>query len=91
MCVCLLGNFACFFVVCWVFCLFVYFFKNKFQNNCQSVKQFGSRRYARPDLGPNCVQMLAADGFVLRQRVKTLLWVLQLLKMIYLRPCQLFF
>ena len=36
------GNFACFFVVCGFF-FKINFFKNIFQENHQSVKQFGSR------------------------------------------------
>ena len=39
---CMLDNFACFFVVCG-FCFFIDFFKNIFQEYYQSVKRFGSR------------------------------------------------
>ena len=53
---CMLGNFACFFVVCW-FCFFLIlpFSKLSFRNTiteCQNI---------RPDLGPNCLQRLSAD------------------------------
>ena len=54
---CLLGNFACFFVVRW------FFLQKIFQEYHQSVKQLGSSGF-----GPNCLQRLSADD-ASRQRV----------------------
>ena len=36
------------------------FFEKIFQEYHLSVKQIGSRRLVRPDLGPNCLQKLSA-------------------------------
>ena len=54
---CSLGNFSCFFVVCW-------FFSKFFQEYHLSVKQIGYRsgvRFVWPDLGPICLQRLSAE------------------------------
>ena len=41
--ICMLGNFACFFVVCGFFFFFLNnFFKNIYREYYQSIKQFGS-------------------------------------------------
>ena len=63
---CMLGNFACYFVICGFFFLFflIIFFKKIFQEYHQSVKQFESRsgiHFVGPDLGPNCLKRLSAD------------------------------
>ena len=61
---CMLGNFACFFVVC------VFFFSNEpfqqiFQKNIVSVSYSldpdQARCFVRPDLGPNCLERLSAN------------------------------
>ena len=51
-----------------------YFQNQPFQEYHQSVKQLRSgsaRRFVGPDLGPNCLQRLSADG-TSRQRIKQL-------------------
>ena len=58
---CMLGNFACFFVVCGFFntCS-----KNSFRNTVSvsnSLDPDQARRFVGPDLGPNCLQRLSAD------------------------------
>ena len=68
---CLLGNFSCFFVVCWFFSKST-FTKNSFRNtirvsNISDPDQ--ASRFVRPDLGPNCLQMLSEDE-TSRQRQK---------------------
>ena len=55
----LLGNFACVFLTA--------FFRKFLQEYLQSVKQFGFS-FRGPDLDPNCLQILSADG-TSRQRV----------------------
>ena len=61
-----LGNFSCFFVVCWFF-FKINFFEKFFQERHLSVKQIGSRENVGPDLGPICLQMLS--DYTRRQRV----------------------
>ena len=54
-----LGNFSCFFVVCW------FFFEKFFQEYHLSVKQIGSksgRCFFRHDLGQICLRRLSADN-----------------------------
>ena len=68
---CLLGNFACFFVVC------CFISKSTFSNkySCRttirksnSLDPTQAQRNVGPDLGPNCLQKLSADD-TSRQRV----------------------
>ena len=64
----LLGNFACLLSSADFFIIKINIFKkNMFQEYHQSIKQSGfsqSRRFVGPDLGPNCLQKLSADGLV---------------------------
>ena len=57
---CMLSHFSCF---C---CCLLTFFQNKrfFQEQNQSVKQFGSRsgHFVSPDLGPKSLQRLSVDN-----------------------------
>ena len=62
----MLGNFACFFIICGFFSFLIYFLENVFQEYHQSVKQFGSRS---GPTGPNCLQRLSADNKS-RERIK---------------------
>ena len=69
---CLLGNFSCFFVVCWFFSKSTVS-KNSFRNNSRMSNSLDSdqtRCFVGPDLGPNCLQMLSA-GNTYRQRNNT--------------------
>ena len=69
---CLLGNFSCFFVVCWFFSK-LFFWKKSFRNTIRmsnSMDPDQARRFVGPDLGPNCLPRLSAD-VTGRQRVET--------------------
>ena len=60
---CLLGNFSCFFVVCWFFSKSI-FSKNSFTNTIRvsnSLDPDQARQNVGPDLDPNCLQRLSAD------------------------------
>ena len=62
---CILGNFACFFVfvVCWFFSKSTVL-KNSFRNIIRvsnSLAPDQARQNVGPDLGPNCLQRLSAD------------------------------
>ena len=56
-----LGYFACFLSSVDFFFKIISFLEKSFQENHQSVKQFGSIQNVWPDLGPNCLQNLSAD------------------------------
>ena len=65
---CMLGNFACFFVVCRFFFFFfsnyIFFLKKKFQEYHSVNNNLGpdlARHFVEPDLDPNCLQRLSAD------------------------------
>ena len=69
--ICMLGNLACFFVICGGFFFFFFFFKltfskgKSFRNTIRvsnSLDPDQARRFVRPDLGPNCLQRLSADN-----------------------------
>ena len=65
----MLGNIACYFVVCefYIGLLKLNIFIIFFQENHQSVKQFGPRSvlmFCGSDLDPNCLQMLSAGDKV---------------------------
>ena len=63
---CLLGNF------CMLFCRLLIFSKNPFRNTIRVSNRLDpdqARHFVEPDLGPNCLQRLSADG-TSRQRVK---------------------
>ena len=73
----MLGNFACFFVVCGFFFLINFFFKTKtFQEYHQSVKQFGSRSGPTFCKGYQQTTKVATSGKRVNSRWKHLLWVL---------------
>ena len=60
---CLLGNFACFFVVCRFFSKST-FLENSFKNTIRvsnSLESDQARQIVQPDLGPNCLHRLSAD------------------------------
>ena len=60
---CILGNFLCFFVVCWFFSKLT-FWKNSFRNTISvsnGLDPDQDRHFVGPGLGPNCLQRLAAD------------------------------
>ena len=60
---CPLGNFSCFFVVCWFFSKST-FSKNSFRNTYRVSNRLDPDQawhYVRPDLGQNCLQKLSAD------------------------------
>ena len=60
---CLLGNFSCFFVICWFFSKST-FLKNSFRNTIRvsnSLDPDQARHFVGPDLGPNCLQKLSAE------------------------------
>ena len=62
---CSLENFSRFFCHLLIFFFKTNFFKKKFQDHDQSVKQFGARSGPtehRPGLDPNCLQKLSAEG-----------------------------
>ena len=62
---CLLGNFACFFVVCRLFFKIIIFSKNSFRNTIRlanSLDPNQAQHFVGPDLGPNCLQRLSADS-----------------------------
>ena len=70
---CPLGNFSCFFVVCWFF----FSLKNVFRNTIRvhnSKDSDQARHFVGLDLGPNCLQRLLADDFR-KQRVKDWIWI----------------
>ena len=61
---CMLGNFACFFVVCGFFFKINFFSNKSFRNtirlsNCLDPDQ--AQHFVGPELGPNCLQRLSAD------------------------------
>ena len=56
---CMRGNLACFLLSADFFQST--FLKNSYQEYRQSVKQFGSRSPAGPDLDQNCLQRLSVD------------------------------
>ena len=61
---CLLGNFACCFVVCWFFSKST-FSKNSFRRTIRvsnSLDPDQARHFVWPDLDPNYLQRLSADG-----------------------------
>ena len=61
---CLLSIFSCFFVVCW-FKKKSTFSKNSFRNTIRvsnSLNLYQARRFVGPEMGPNCLQMLSAEG-----------------------------
>ena len=65
---CMLGNFACFFVVSGFFFFFFFlnllFLKKYFRNTnrvSNSLDPDQVQRFVVPDLGPNCLQRLSAD------------------------------
>ena len=61
---CMLGNFACIFVICGIF-FFKLTFSNKFFRDTirgsKSLDPDQARHFVRSDLDPNCLQMLSAD------------------------------
>ena len=60
---CMLGNFACFFVVCLFFSKLT-FSKNSFRNTIRmsnSLDPDRARHFVGPDLGPNCLQRISTD------------------------------
>ena len=60
---CMLGNFACFFVVCRFFFTLT-ISKKSFRNTIRVSKRLDpdqARSFVGPDLGPNCLQRLSAD------------------------------
>ena len=62
---CMLSNYACFFVICGYFSE-VNFFKTFFQEYLtisvsNSLDPDQARHFVGPDLGPNCLQRLSAD------------------------------
>ena len=62
----MLGNFACFFLVCGFFFFFKSTFSKKsFRNTIRvsnSLDPDQARRYVELDLGPNCLQRSSADN-----------------------------
>ena len=61
---CMLGNFACFFVVCGFFFFNLTFSIKSFRNTISvsnSLDQDQAGHFAGPDLGPNSLQRLSAD------------------------------
>ena len=83
---CPLGNFSCFFVVCWFFSKST-FLKNSFGNTIRvsnSLDPDQAPHFVGPGLGPNCLQSLSADD-TRRQRVKYVqkfIWKCHLFKVI---------
>ena len=67
--ICMLGNFACFFVVYGFFFFFFFFFKLTFSKTSigntirvsNSLNPDQARHFVGPDLGPNCLQRLSAE------------------------------
>ena len=63
---CMLDNFACFFVVCGFFLIHITgnFSKKSFRHTIRvsiSLDPGQTRRFVGPDLGPNCLQWQSAD------------------------------
>ena len=62
---CMLGNFACFFVICSGFVFFqINFFKKSIRNTIRVSNSFDpdqAGHFVGPDLDTNCLQMLSAD------------------------------
>ena len=62
---CMLGNSACFFVICVVFFFLKFTFQKKSFRNIirvsNSLDPDQAQHFVGPDLGPNCLQMISAD------------------------------
>ena len=61
---CMLGNFACFFVVCGLFLTSSFLKKNHSENTIRVSKSLApdkAQYFVSPGLGPNCLQRLSAD------------------------------
>ena len=77
----MLGNFACFFVICGFFFSKWAFSKNSFRNTIRVSTKSDldqARCFVGPDLGPNCLQRLSADDKSHRQRGKRSLYCVTL-------------